>query len=72
MTVQEALQNIVNVVSNAKMTGPEHDALRQSIGLVAQRCKLAGESEDAAKADQESQKEANQNEEGNQKGEETR
>lgn len=45
MTAQEAVQNISIVVSNARMTGPEHDALRQSIAFVVQRCKLADELE---------------------------
>ncbi len=43
MTPQEAINNIAIVVSNARMTEPEHDALKQSIALVAQRCKLADE-----------------------------
>ncbi len=43
MTVQEAINNIATVVSNARMTEPEHDALKHSITLVAQRCKLADE-----------------------------
>ena len=43
MTPQEAIDNITIVISNARMTGPEHDALKQSIILVAQRCKLADE-----------------------------
>ncbi len=41
MTVQEALQNIDVVVSNARMTREEHDALRESLGIVTQRCKRA-------------------------------
>ena len=39
MTVNEALQNIDVVVANARMNRQEHDALRQSLGIVAQRCK---------------------------------
>lgn len=50
MIVQEALTNIGVVVSNARMTGPEHDALKQSIALVAQRCKRADELEEEIKA----------------------
>lgn len=45
LTIQEALQNIDIVVSNTKMTSPEHDALKESILLVAQRCKQADELE---------------------------
>lgn len=45
MTAQEAINNIAIVISNARMTGPEHDALRQSIAFVVQRCKLADELE---------------------------
>lgn len=45
MTVQEAIQNIATVVANTRMTGPEHDALKQSIAVVVQRCKLADELE---------------------------
>jgi len=41
MTVQEALQNVAIVTSNAKMTGQEHDALRESIKLLVQRCNVA-------------------------------
>lgn len=45
MTVQEALQNVNIVVENARMTGPERDALRESIKLVLQRCQRADELE---------------------------
>lgn len=41
MTVQEAIKNIAIVVGNARMTGPEHDTLKQNIALVIQRCELA-------------------------------
>jgi len=41
LTIQEALQNVAIVTSNAKMTGQEHDALRESIKLLAQRCNVA-------------------------------
>jgi len=56
LTVQEAFNNIINVVSNAKMTGPEHDALKESIGVIAKRCKVADDLETATKAGQESKK----------------
>ncbi len=45
MIVQEALNNITIVVSNTRMTGPEHDALKQNIVFITQRCKLADELE---------------------------
>ena len=45
MTVDEALQNIDIVVAATKMNRQEHDALRQSVMLVAQRCKKADELE---------------------------
>lgn len=45
MTVQEALQNIDIVVSNVQMKRGEHQALQQSIGLIAERCKRADELE---------------------------
>ena len=45
MTVQEALQNIDIVVSNVPMKRGEHQALQQSVGLIAQRCKVAYELE---------------------------
>lgn len=54
LTVQEALNNIANVVSGARMTGPEHDALKESIGIVTGRCQVAHKLEEA---EQESQKE---------------
>lgn len=41
LTIQEALQNIDVVVSNVTMKRAEHQALQQSITLVAQRCQLA-------------------------------
>lgn len=63
LTVQEALQNIDIVVSNARMTGPKHDALKQSIELVTQRCKLADELEKANQASEEGKKEVDENEE---------
>jgi hypothetical protein len=45
MTVNEALQNIDIIIANTKMNRQEHDALRQSVTLVVQRCKLADELE---------------------------
>ncbi len=45
MIGQEALQNITIVISNARMTSSEHDALKQNIAFVAQRCKRADELE---------------------------
>jgi hypothetical protein len=39
MTIDEALQNIDIVVAAVKMNRQEHDALRQSVALVANRCK---------------------------------
>jgi len=45
MTVNEALQNIDVVVSNARMSRPEHDVLRESLGIVARRCQQADELE---------------------------
>ena len=45
MKVQEAIQNICVVVSNARMTQQEHDTLKQSITLIAQRCQRADELE---------------------------
>lgn len=56
LTIQQAFDNVINVVSNAKMTGPEHDALKESVGLIAGRCKVADELEEVAKAEQESEK----------------
>ena len=47
LTVQEALQNIDIVVSNAHMDRKEHQALQQSVMLVAQRCELADRLEKA-------------------------
>ena len=43
MKVQDALKNITVVIEAALMNGPERDALRQSVAIVAQRCKLADE-----------------------------
>lgn len=45
MTIQEALQNIDIVVSNARMNRQEHAALQESIAIVAQRCQLVDELE---------------------------
>lgn len=45
MTVNEALQNIDIIVAATKMNRQEHDALRQSVMLVANRCKRADELE---------------------------
>lgn len=50
MTIQDALQNIRVVVSEARMKFDEHVALQQSINLVEQRCKLADELEKEKKA----------------------
>lgn len=47
MTVQQALQNIDIVVSNVPMKRGEHQALQQSVSLIAQRCQLADELEKA-------------------------
>ena len=41
MTVQEALTNIDIVAANARMNRQEHDSLKESITLIAQRCNLA-------------------------------
>ena len=57
MTVEEALQNIDIVVAATKMNRQEHDALRQSVVLVAQRCKLADELEKEKQIEKESKKE---------------
>lgn len=57
LTVQEALKNIVAVTSNARMTGQEHDILKQSINTVAQRCNKADELEQANQAAKEVKKE---------------
>lgn len=45
MTVNEALQNIDVVVAAARMMRQEHDALRELLGVIAQRCKRADELE---------------------------
>ena len=45
LTVNEALQNIDIIVAATKMNRQEHDALRQSVILVANRCKRADELE---------------------------
>ena len=57
ITVNEALQNIDIIVANAKMNRQEHDALRQSVITVAQRCKLADELEKEKQACEEAKKE---------------
>lgn len=46
MTIQEALRNIDIVVSNVPMKRAEHQALQQSVSLIAQRCKRADELEE--------------------------
>jgi hypothetical protein len=46
MTIQEALQNIDVVVSNARMNRQEHTALQQSISIVAKRCEVADKLEE--------------------------
>jgi len=56
MTVQEALQNIVNITESARLTGPERDAVRQSVGLVVKRCELANKLEESQKEVKESEK----------------
>jgi len=53
------------VVSNAKMTGPEHDALKESIKLIVGRCNVADELEKANQEVKESQKEVDENEKSN-------
>ncbi len=58
MTVDEALNNIDIVVAGTKMNRQEHDALRQSVILVAQRCKRADELEKEKQAAGELVKEA--------------
>lgn len=45
MTIDKALQNIDIVVAATKMNRQEHDALRQSVILIAQQCKKADELE---------------------------
>ena len=45
MTIQEALKNIDIVVSNVRMNRQEHQALQESITVVAQRCQRADELE---------------------------
>lgn len=57
LTVQESLNNIANVISGARMTGPEHDALKESVSVVARQCEIADKLEAAVKMEQESQKE---------------
>ena len=57
MTVNEALQNIDIVVAATKMNRQEHDALRQSVTLVAQRCKRADELEKEKQTAEEAKKE---------------
>ncbi len=51
MNIQEALQNIDIVVSNVSMKRAEHQALQQSVSLIAQRCKRADELEKEAKTE---------------------
>lgn len=48
LTVQDALNNIAVVVSDAKMTGPEHEALKKSIVIITGRCNTATKFEKAA------------------------
>jgi len=57
LTVDEALQNIDIIVANARMNRQEHDALRQSVALVAQRCKRADELEKEKQTAEEAKKE---------------
>ena len=57
LTVDEALKNIDIIVANARMNRQEHDALRQSVTLVAQRCKRADELEKEKQAEKEAKKE---------------
>jgi len=57
LTVDEALKNIDIIVANARMNRQEHDALRQSVILVAQRCKRADELEKEKQAEKEAKKE---------------
>ena len=49
LTVPEALKNIDIVVASVGMKREEHDALRLSIAVVAQRCARADELEKEAK-----------------------
>ncbi len=58
MTTQEALQNIDIVVSNVPMKRAEHQALQQSVSLIAQRCQRADELEKANQETEEAKKEA--------------
>lgn len=58
MTVQEALQNIDIVVSNVPMKRAEHQALQQSVSLIAQRCQRADELEKETQIDEEVKKES--------------
>lgn len=57
MTVEEALQNIDIIVAGTKMNRQEHDALRQSVMLVARRCKRADELEKEKQAGEKAKKE---------------
>ena len=41
MTIQEALNNIDVVVSNARMLRAEHDALKESMLIITNRLQLA-------------------------------
>ncbi len=45
MVIQQAIKNVAVVVSNAKMTGSEHQTLQQNIQFIAQRCERADELE---------------------------
>jgi len=49
MTVQQAFDNIVNITESARLTGPERDAVRQSIGIIVKRCNIADELEKSQK-----------------------
>jgi len=57
LTVDEALKNIDIIVANARMNRQEHDALRQSVMLVANRCKRADDLEKEKQAGKEAKKE---------------
>ena len=45
MTIQQAIKNVAVVVSNTRMTDPEHQTLRQNIQLISVRCERADELE---------------------------
>jgi len=57
LTVDEALKNIDIIVANTRMNRQEHDALRQSVMLVANRCKRADDLEKEKQAGKEAKKE---------------